>query len=155
MSKLSAMIDCAGAWQGTNRLYDPNTNAQDDTASTAIITPVLQGRFVRMDYIWSYQGAPQEGSFLIGHESEADAITLHWIDSWHMSDKVMSCRGEVNAAGEITVLGYWSIADSPDWGWRTHIQPQAGQTLKFQMFVITPDGEEAPAVETSYTPRTG
>ena len=50
-------------------------------SSTATVTPVLGGRFIRVDYTWGYQGRPQEGSLLVGaldgYGPVADAILYH------------------------------------------------------------------------------
>jgi hypothetical protein len=51
MSILEKLAVCAGPWQGTNRLYDPNNNDRpDDTPGTLSAAPMLDGRFVRLDY---------------------------------------------------------------------------------------------------------
>lgn len=140
----------AGSWRGNNRLQDPHTNAPDDSPATATITPILGSRFIRLDYTWAYQGSPQEGSLLIGYEAEAGVVTAHWIDTWHMGDKVMACRGNASKSGEISVLGSYGAPPGPDWGWRIIIRPGEGRRLHVVMFNITPDGDEMLAVETEY-----
>ena len=152
MSGLEALRACTGSWRGNNRLQDPHTNAPEDSPATATITSILNGRFIRLDYTWEYQGTPQAGSLLIGYEAEAEVATAHWIDTWHMGDKVMACRGSItNASGEITLLGAYAAPPGPDWGWRTIITPHQGQSLRLVMFNITPEGQEVLAVETDYT----
>ena len=150
MPGIQKMIQCAGRWSGTNRLHDPHTNSPDDTPSTATLTPVLFGTFLRFDYTWSYHGKPQEGSLLIGYEPAAEAVTAHWIDTWHMSRGVLACRGSSNSRGEISVLGSYAAPPGPDWGWRTVITPENGSTLGLVMYNITPDGQEQVAVEVTY-----
>jgi len=93
VSGLSKLGQCVGAWRGVNRLQDPHTGAPDDSAGAVAVTTLLEGRFVRMDYTWAYQGTDQEGSLLIGYQSDRARVTVHWIDSWHMSDGVMPCEG--------------------------------------------------------------
>lgn len=75
MSPLDGSIGSAGTWRGSSTLQDPHTGQPDESASAATVTPVLGGRFVRVDYTWSYQGAPQEGSLLIGFDRQAAALT--------------------------------------------------------------------------------
>lgn len=151
MSMLEKLMAYTGSWRGNNRLQDPNTNAPEDSLTTATIIPVLGGQFIRMDYTWEYLGKPQAGSLLIGYEAEAEVVTAHWIDTWHMSDKVMACRGGASNNGEISVLGSYAAPPSPDWGWRIIITPDEGQRLRIVMFNILPDGQEELAVETDYT----
>jgi hypothetical protein len=78
-------------------------------------------------------------------------VTAHWIDTWHMGDKVMACRGTPGSNGEISVQGSYAVPPGPDWGWRTIIRPQENQSLQIIMFNIWPDGREELAVETDYT----
>jgi len=152
MKALDELIACAGSWRGTNTLHDPNTNKPEDSPATATVIPVLGGRFARMDYTWSYQGKPQEGSLLFGFDVKADTVTVHWIDSWHMGDKVMECRGPRPNGGTISVRGSYSEPAGSEWGWRIEITPDGGRTLRLVMFNIWPDGErEELAVEASYT----
>ncbi|MEP7187837.1 MAG: hypothetical protein ABI901_01445, partial [Roseiflexaceae bacterium] len=50
-SGLDKLAPCVGDWQGMNRLHDPNTNAPDDSPSTATVVLMLDGKFIRIDYI--------------------------------------------------------------------------------------------------------
>jgi hypothetical protein len=149
MGALRALAACAGGWVGTSRLQDPHSDVPDESHSTVTITTVLGGRFLRLDYDWAYRGAPQQGSLLIGHETPESAVTAQWIDTWHMGDKVMSCRGTVEEDGAISVRGSYAAPPGPDWGWRTVITPGA-QRLRLVMYNITPDGKEELAVEGEY-----
>lgn len=150
MSVLNQLINCQGKWQGTSRLQDPMNNIAEDSLSNLTLTPLLKSRFVRLDYDWSYQGTPQEGSFLIGYDSTAEKVTGFWIDSWHNSDKVMVCQGSANADGSISLLGFYPAPPGPDWGWRTTINPQNGKSLRLVMYNISPEGQEDVAVEADY-----
>ena len=152
MSALDRLAACAGRWQGSNRLHDPHTGKPEDSASAAALTTLLGGRFVRLDYDWSYQDARQEGSLLIGHQSDRGRATAHWIDSWHMSDGVMACEGAVDTDGTIDVRGGYAAPPGPDWGWRIIVSPAGGTALHIVMYNVTPEGEEALAVEVTYAP---
>src|SRR5215216_8063749 len=117
MGTLDALIACAGSWRGTSTLQDPNSGAPQKSASDATVTPMLGGKFARLDYTWRYEDAPQEGSLLIGADAKADTITAHWIDSWHMGSTVMHCIGPKPAAGAgLSVRGSYAAPPGPDWG---------------------------------------
>jgi Protein of unknown function (DUF1579) len=146
---LDSLVACAGSWVGTNRLQDPHADSPEVSPATATVTPVLGGRFVRLDYTWAYRGTPQEGSLLIGYDAGAGEATAHLTDTWHMGDKVMACRGAVEPNGEISVRGSYAAPPGPDWGWRTVVTP-AGQALRVVMYNVTPEGREELAVEAEY-----
>lgn len=149
MSKLQPLIDLAGQWQGPSVLQDPSNNLKDESTSTATITSIVGGRFVRIDYTWAYNGKPQEGSFLIGLVRSTGVLTMHWIDSFHMSDVVMACQGTINEAGTIDVRGSYAAPPGPDWGWRT-VFTLAPDTIRMVMYNIWPEGKEELAVEAVY-----
>lgn len=149
---LSPLATFAGQWIGHNTLHDPNTNQPETTDSTLSLTPLLNGRFIRIDYTWHYQGTPQQGELLVGYETEAQQATGHWIDSWHMGDKVMACRGTLGAQGALTLLGSFSAPPGPDWGWRIALGFTVSNVIDLTMITISPDGEATPAVEAHYVP---
>ena len=149
---LALLAACAGRWRGTNTLHDPHTGRPVDTPGTLAVTPVLGGRFVRLDYTWSYDGRPQEGSLLAGFQHEAEVATAHWIDSWHMGEQVMALAGRARADGALAVLGSYAAPEGPDWGWRIEVAPAPGRALRLTMHNLSPGGAEAPAVEAVYEP---
>ncbi|HKI01017.1 MAG TPA: DUF1579 family protein [Thermoanaerobaculia bacterium] len=152
MKDLSPLIGCAGGWRGKNTLQDPHTGKPDDSAATALVTPVIGGRFIQMDYTWGYQGVPQEGSLLIGFDPKAETFSACWIDSWHMGHKMMACSGPQAAGSTLSLSGSWAAPPGPDWGWRIEITAEGGRTLRMAMFNIWPDGaREELAVEAAYT----
>jgi hypothetical protein len=148
MSILDTLSTCAGHWRGTNRLLDPTHNLAEDSAGTAAVTPLLGGRFVRLDYTWEYQGKPQEGSLLIGFDPKTETASAHWIDSWHMGRQVMACSG-TGGDGRLAVTGSYAAPPGPDWGWRIEITPE-GEGLVLVMYNIWPEGREDLAVEARY-----
>ena len=150
MSALDRLAACAGRWEGSNRLHDPHTGKPEESASTALAIVLLGGRFIRLDYDWSYRGAGQEGSLLIGYQSDHGKATVHWIDSWHMADAVMACEGTVDEDGTIAVRGSYAAPPGPDWGWRIELRPASGSSLRVVMYNVTANGEEALAVEATY-----
>jgi Protein of unknown function (DUF1579) len=149
MGDLEKLKSSVGNYKGTNRLYYPPENPPDETPSNLNLTAILNGKFIRIDYNWSYQNAPQEGSMLIGFEPDEKLVTIHWIDTWHMSNKVLALQGLAESDGSINVLGSYPAPPDSDWGWRIVITP-ADKSLNISMFNISPQGDEYPAVEASY-----
>jgi hypothetical protein len=144
---LDHLIACAGEWRGTNTLQDPEMGLQPETTeSAANVAPLLDGRFVRIDYTWAYKGTPQSGSMLVGHQAKAGLVTMHWIDTWHNGEKVMALEG---TSAEVDTRGSYSVPGHPDWGWRIRIVPSA-DGLAVQMWNVSPEGQEHLAVQSNY-----
>jgi hypothetical protein len=152
MNAFESLAACAGSWTGTNTLHDPTTGKPEVTATTLTVTPVLAGRFARVDYTWTYQEKPQEGSFLVGFDAKAATVSTHWIDSWHNGPNVLACTGPADESGTLTVLGSFPAPPGPDWGWRIAIEPRPATAIRIEMTNISPEGEEYPAVEATYSP---
>src|SRR5262245_38127817 len=150
MNELDGLLVTAGRWHGSNTLQDPTTGHPEASPSTATITPVLGGRFVRLDYTWAYQGKPQEGSVVLGFEPKSGEISGHWIDSWHMGRKAMICLGTSSPGTTISIRGIYAAPPGPDWGWRIEILPGA-DALRITHKNIDPDGKEELAAEGVYT----
>lgn len=151
MNALDHLAACAGEWRGTNRLHDPRTGRPEDSPSTARVTPVLHGWFVRFDYTWGYQGTPQEGSLLIGMDPKAGSATAQWIDTWHMGRLVMSCTGAVQGNTHFSFRGSYAVPPGRDCGWRVELDLSAPGMLRVAMVNVSPDGVETPAAEASYS----
>jgi hypothetical protein len=150
MSDLTALLGLAGSWVGHKRVLLPG-EAPHESASTALITPVVGGKFVQLAYTWAFDGTDQEGLLLIGLKETDQVVTAVWIDSWHMADTFMICQGQVSATGGVEVRGTYAVPSSPDWGWRMVIEPAEDQ-FRMVMYIVTPDGAEALGVEAAYTP---
>jgi hypothetical protein len=150
MNDLSEILSLAGRWTGTYRLIlDPTTPVRVSSTAAAL-APVAGGRFARLDYDWEDEGKRQEGSLLVGFEKERSVATGVWVDSWHMSNKLLISEGKA-ARGSVDVSGSYAAPPGPDWGWRTTLGPGPDRTLRMVMYNVTPDGEEYLAVEAVYT----
>jgi Protein of unknown function (DUF1579) len=149
VNPVESLAACAGSWRGANTLQDPNTGKPEESPSTVTVTPVLDGRFVRLDFTWAYQGKPQEGSLLVGFDPKSGEVSGHWIDSWHMGRAVLACKGTA-AEGTIAVRGSYAAPPGPDWGWRIEITP-GSEALRITHTNIDADGTEDLAVEGIYS----
>lgn len=150
MNILETLIARTGTWQGTNQLQDPYTNSPVDSLSRLTVTPILKGKFIRLDYTWAYQGTAEEGMLLISYQEKTNAVAAHWADTWH-SPTVMVCQGTAESNDLISVKGFYAAPPGPDWGWRIMIHSPKEQNLQMVMYNSTPEGQEDLAVEANYT----
>jgi hypothetical protein len=151
MTALEALIKLAGEWQGTNQLWLTPAEMPQKSQSTASITPVIKGKFVRIDYTWTFEGEAQAGLMVCGYDPQEAKVTVVWADSMHMGDKFMICQGAAQADGALDVRGSYSVPGHPDWGWRMVIGPGENGAFRLVMYNITPEGQEHLAVEANYS----
>ncbi|MEO5580876.1 MAG: hypothetical protein ABIR58_09455 [Gemmatimonadaceae bacterium] len=63
---LEELAACEGSWRGTSRLQlDPPAGTLVDSPATATIAQLANGTFIRIDYKWSHEDKPHEGSYLL------------------------------------------------------------------------------------------
>jgi hypothetical protein len=141
-----------GEWSGTNRLYTSwiKENPVRETDSKATVAFSAQGRFLKIEYDWSFDETKQEGLILLGDEKDTQSVKAFWIDSWHMGDKFMVSEGAQNGSGAISMKGFYAVPDHPDWGWRTVIESKNPDSFKITMYNVSPEGVEELAVEANY-----
>lgn len=151
MSVPKKFENLVGKWQGTNFLYLPwISEFPFKSESAAIIAFSAKGIFLKVEYDWTYEEKHQEGLILLGQEKSSDLIKSFWIDSWHLSDKFMVSEGRAKNDGLISVKGFYTVPEHPDWGWRTVVSVENEGKFKITMYNVSPDGEEALAVETDF-----
>lgn len=137
-----------GDWKGSNTLHlgDWGPTPIRESVSTATVQERNLGQFLEIAYIWEYDGKPQEGVIIFGGDNKTDAVNAFWTDSWHLSHNLMLCNGKESPIGGISVTGSYQVEGHPDWGWRSEIAATDGG-FEYKMFNVSPDGEEAIAVE--------
>lgn len=140
-----------GNWFGTKTLYlswvDESPFMSDSNASVAFSA---QGKFLKIEYDWIYEGKKQDGLILLGNDKDSDLIKAFWIDSWHMSDKLLISEGAKSENNFVSLKGFYQVPEHPDWGWRTVIESENSDSFKITMFNVSPEGVEDLAVEAIY-----
>lgn len=139
-----------GTWRGTNRLWLDPTKPARESESLAIIAEAAHGQFITIQYTWADGDNPQEGLIVLGKETAGNVAQAAWIDSWHMSDKLMVCTGISEPNGTVWVKGEYEAPPGPNWGWQIAIVPEVDGTFRLVMHNITPQGQEMLAVEVIY-----
>jgi len=139
-----------GKWSGNN-LLRLSWEAPSDYFSNSIlsVSSIAQDKALMVHYSWSYKDKAQEGSIMLAYDTKEHIVTASWIDSWHMSDKIMFCKGTITEQN-IDVLGSYEASPGPDWGWRIILNSISDNELQMLMYNITPDGLEDLAVKADY-----
>ena len=143
--------DIIGKWIGSKKLWLPPDNQLFESQSTAAIRSHAQGRFLALAYQWSIEEDPQDGLVIFPAALDGGASKGFWLDSWHMRNEIMVCEPQDIDQG-IQLEGSYPAPDGEVWGWQIVIQFDSGDFLRVQMVNVSPEGEEATAVEAEYEP---
>jgi hypothetical protein len=140
-----------GQWTGRKHLWLEAQPTPDTTSeSTLVVVPAARGKFLRLEYQWQHDGAAQEGLLLLGNANDRQLATAAWVDSWHMSGRLMACQGSVDGQGAVSLLGSYEVPLGPDWGWRIGITLVGPTDLRIVMHNISPEGNRELAVRADY-----
>jgi hypothetical protein len=138
-----------GTWEGTCRTWFQPGKLADESKIKGKIEPVLGGLFLRHSYESTILGKPRSGEETIAFDTAARKFQVSWFDSFHMNYAIMFSEGEQTEKG-FSVAGQYSVPDGKPWGWKTVFQMTDNDHLTITAYNITPDGQEAKAVETVY-----
>lgn len=139
-----------GTWSGTTKTWFEPQVLADESPINAEIHFVLGEKFLLYEYRSEMKGDPFQGRLLIGYNSDKNRVECSWVDQFHMGDAILFSVGDLRMDG-FSVLGAYSMGDSPEWGWRTQLQIVSKDQIIFRSYNITPEGMEALALETILT----
>ncbi len=140
-----------GSWEGRCQTWFEPGKLTDESTVKGEIHPILDRRFLRHTYTGSMQGKPRHGEETIALNTVTKRYQISWIDDFHMNYAIMLSEGEATERGFVVKGKYDTAPDTPPWGWKTVFDLIDDNHLTITAFNITPDGQEAKAVETKYT----
>jgi hypothetical protein len=140
-----------GHWTGTKKLWLAPEKSVCECDITADVTDTAMGRSAVIGYTWSLEGERQEGHLLLTTDYGKGCVQAAWVDSFHKSTGIMILKGEFTAPDTIDLMGHYSAAPGPDWGWRMIIRAPGDRNLELINYNVTPDGRELLAIEVKLT----
>lgn len=140
----------AGEWQGMTKTYFEPNKLADESMTRATFRLLLDGRFVMQEYEGTLMGEKMQGIAIYGNHLQTGLYQRIWIDNVHMGTGMMLSEGSAIENG-INVLGSYGAPDGRQtWGWRTQLEIIDSNTIVVTAFNISPEGQEATAIETRY-----
>jgi hypothetical protein len=142
------LLNLVGNWDGRTRTWFEKDVLTDESPTSSNIVALLNKRFIRYEYRGTINGKPHEGLMVWGFDLGNDKCVCSWIDSFHMGTGIMFSEGSETRNG-FSVTGKYSNSEmSEAWSWRTELEIINSDQFILRAFNISPEGEEAKAIET-------
>ena len=145
------LVQLAGGWTGTSKLWLEPDTLTDESAIAGSIQIILDGRFALFLYQSSIEGEPQHGMFTFGFNTTLERYEASWVDSYHNNTAIMFCTGNATDNGFSVLGSYPDPNGGPDWGWRTEVELVDNDHLVIIAYNVHPEYGEAKATEARLT----
>jgi hypothetical protein len=149
------LLSLGGDWEGGCKTWFEPEKLADESPIRCTIQPLLDGRFIQMDYEGSLMDEAMHGRVIFGYYELRQRYEAAWVNNLHMGTGILFSTGKAIPNG-FSVLGHYpDPGGGPDWGWRTELTIQDSDHFTLTAFNILPDGREAKATQAMYERKSG
>lgn len=151
------LMESVGVWNGKNKMWmAPNTPAVE-SESVCTVTPMLDGRFVRLEMAGDIPGmGPFNGFAICGYDNVSEKFQTTWIDNCGTGQMVGT--GELSSDGKIFTWNYsYSCPITRKPTTMREVETWTGKDTKtMEMFGVDPkSGKEYKMMEIAMTRKPG
>ena len=144
-----------GSWSGSYKLWLGPDEPMRESTTKATVSTAAAGQFLVITYSWADREKPHDGLLLLRAGEDVGPVDIVWVDSFHTMAGFMQFTSSEPANDGWNAFTKWSAGEGPEWGWRIEVTAPGRDELLVRMYISTPAGEEAPAVESRYTREAG
>ena len=139
-----------GNWSGVCRTWFEPGKLADESEVRGRWEWATEGKILRHVYTGAIQGKARQGEEYLAYNPITGIVQHSWWDDFHMNQLMLISTGNWLTNG-CSVRGVYDVGvDLPQWGWRTDFISTSTDELSLTSYNVTPEGEEAKAVEVIY-----
>ena len=144
------LASMAGSWTTQTKSWmDPN-KSPTESAGTAAMKVLLDGRFLQQEFTGEMMGQPYSGIGIDGYDNLRKKYVTTWIDT--MGTGIFSMEGTASADGKtITLKGQHAEAGGGQMTHRAVWKILDNNTQTFEMYGTHKHGKEMKMMEITYT----
>ncbi|MBX3097246.1 MAG: DUF1579 family protein [Fimbriimonadaceae bacterium] len=139
----------AGSYAGPSKLhlaFLPEAERVKECTSELHVEFDRNEKYATITYVWEYEGAKQEGTFIVCGPEDGTTFQMGWVDSYHLDYQIMHLKGNV---ADMSAKGTYTYGDD-EWPWRIAFEFPSDSEIVMKMWFVTQEGEETWAVEGTY-----
>lgn len=139
-----------GSWDYSLKMWKSPDKEPEVSSGSSEAKWILDGRFVEQTATGTAHGMPFEGRGILGYDNAKKEFISSWIDN--MGTGMMLTTGTYDAATKtFTEKGSMVCPVMGQMSFRSEIKIVDDNTHTYEMYMTTPDGGEAKALEITYT----
>ena len=107
MTGLNTFMQLKGSFKGTYSLWISPGQEPHISETQLAITSQLDNMLLQLAYSWEFEQKAQSGILGFTYHPIKELVSAVWIDTWHMQNEFMHCKGLLTKDGVLMVNGQY------------------------------------------------